>query len=85
MALVEVTGNEFEAVADTLAVIGITLQGLGFTLYDIKTDSRSSADSLKDRIISLEPNLVNQTLGIMLSAENICKMLKKCKIGRAHV
>ena len=78
--LVEVTGNEFEAVADTLAVIGITLQGLGFTLYDIKTDSRSSADSLKDRIISLEPNLVNQTLGIMLSAENICKMLKKCRL-----
>ena len=78
--LVEVTGNDQGAVADALSVVASTLQGLGFVLYDIKTDSKSSADFLKTRIILLDPNLVNQTLGLKLSPIQICNLLKKCRL-----
>ncbi|NDB31941.1 MAG: phenylalanine--tRNA ligase subunit beta [Nitrososphaeria archaeon] len=78
--LVEVTGNDPGAVADTLAVVASALQGLGFTLHDFKTDSKSSADSIKMRTIILDPNLVSQTLGLELSPVQICNMLKKCRL-----
>ncbi|MFM8659512.1 MAG: phenylalanine--tRNA ligase subunit beta [Candidatus Nitrosotenuis sp.] len=78
--LVEVTGNDSGAVADTLAVVASALQGLGFTLHDVKTDSKSSADSLKTRTILLDPGLVSQTLGLELSPVQICNMLKKCRL-----
>ncbi|NDB92446.1 MAG: phenylalanine--tRNA ligase subunit beta [Nitrososphaeria archaeon] len=78
--LVEVTGNDSGAVADTLAVVASALQGLGFTLHDFKTDSKSSADSIKMRTIILDPNLVSQTLGLELSPVQICNMLKKCRL-----
>ena len=78
--LVEVTGNDSSAVADTLSVVASALQGLGFTIYDMKTDSKSSADSLKTRMVLLDPNLVNQTLGLELSAVQICNMLRKCRL-----
>jgi len=79
--LLEVTGNDIGAVSDTLSVVAYALQGLGFELYDVKTDQKSSADSLKTRIIVLDPSLVNQTLGLELSATQICNMLKKCRLG----
>lgn len=79
--LVEVTGNDSGAVADTLSVVASALQGLGFELYDMKTDSKSSADSLKSRTILLDPSLVSQTLGLELSSIQICNMLKKCRLG----
>lgn len=78
--LVEVTGNDPSAVSDTLSVIASALQGLGFTLYDVKTDKKSSAESLKTRIISLESTLVNQILGLNLSSAQICNMLRKCRL-----
>ncbi|MGQ0606756.1 MAG: phenylalanine--tRNA ligase subunit beta, partial [Candidatus Nitrosotenuis sp.] len=78
--LVEVTGNDQSAAADTLSVVASALQGLGFTLYDLKTDLKSSADLLKTRTIILDPNLVNQTLGLQLSPTQICTMLQKCRL-----
>jgi phenylalanyl-tRNA synthetase beta chain len=78
--LVEVTGNDSSAVVDTLSVVASALRGLGFILHDVKTDSKSSADSLKTRTILLDPKLVSQTLGIELSPVQICNMLKKCRL-----
>ena len=78
--LVEVTGNDPGAVSDILSVVASALQGLGFTLYDIKTDKKSSADSLKTRTILLDPSMVNQTLGLNLSSVQICNMLRKCRL-----
>lgn len=78
--LVEVTGNDSGAVADTLSVVASALQGLGFILYDVKTDSKSSADMLKTRTILLDSSLVSQILGIELSSVQICNMLKKCRL-----
>jgi phenylalanyl-tRNA synthetase beta chain len=78
--LIEVTGTEFGAVADTLSVVAHALQGLGFTLYDVMVNSKSSADLLKTRTILLEPSLVSQTLGLDLTPTQICTMLKKCRL-----
>ncbi len=78
--LVEVTGNDSSAVSDTLSVVASALQGLGFTLYDVKTDKKSSAESLKTRNIQLDSTLVNQILGLNLSSAQICNMLRKCRL-----
>jgi len=78
--LVEVTGNDSGAVSDTLSVVASVLQGLGFTLYDMKTDKKSSVESLKTRNILLDSSLVNQTLGLNLSSAQICNMLQKCRL-----
>jgi phenylalanyl-tRNA synthetase beta chain len=78
--LIEVTGNDQSAVADTLSVVASALQGLGFTLHDFKTDLKSSSDYLKTRNVVLDPILVNQTLGLQLSPSQICMMLQKCRL-----
>lgn len=78
--LVEVTGNDSGAVSDTLSVVASALQGLGFALYDVKTDKKSASDSLTSRTILLDSDLVNQTLGLNLSLSQICNMLKKCRL-----
>jgi phenylalanyl-tRNA synthetase beta chain len=78
--LVEVTGNDHDAVSDTLSVVASALQGLGFTLYDMRTDKKSASDLLTNRTIPLDSELVNQTLGLNLSPAQICNMLKKCRL-----
>lgn len=78
--LVEVTGMDKNSTEDMLAVVATTLQGLGFTLHDLKTDSKSSSGIFKTKPITLDPNLVNQTLGLKLAPPVICNMLKKCRL-----
>jgi len=78
--LVEVTGTDKNAVNDTLSVVATTLQNFGFTLFDLKTDAKSSAESLKTRAMALEPTLVNQTLGVSLTNQEICNSIKKCRL-----
>ncbi|MBI5697480.1 MAG: phenylalanine--tRNA ligase subunit beta [Thaumarchaeota archaeon] len=78
--LVEVTGTDKNTVDDTLSVMASTLQNLGFTIYHIKVDSKSSADSLKPKSILLDPSLVSQTLGLNLAPAKICDTLRKCRL-----
>jgi phenylalanyl-tRNA synthetase beta chain len=78
--LVEVTGTDKNAAEDTLSVVATTLHGLGFTLYDLKTDARGSSQIFKTRPITLDPDLVNQILGLHLAPTAICNHLKKCRL-----
>jgi phenylalanyl-tRNA synthetase beta chain len=77
--LVEVTGTDKSTVDDTLSVMATTLQNFGFVLYDLRTDTKSSAAS-KSRTLTIEPSLMNQTLGISLANQEICNSLKKCRL-----
>ncbi|TBR08000.1 MAG: phenylalanine--tRNA ligase subunit beta [Candidatus Nitrosotenuis sp.] len=77
--LVEVTGIDKNAVDDSLSVVATTLQNLGFTLYDVAVDSKNSEIS-KARIMTLDPVLVNQILGLNLTVPKICESLKKCRL-----
>ncbi|HXW02024.1 MAG TPA: phenylalanine--tRNA ligase subunit beta [Candidatus Nitrosotenuis sp.] len=78
--LVEVTGTDKNAVDDTLSVVAMTLQNFGFTLFDLRTDVKSSAESLKTRTMALEPTLVHQTLGVSITNQAICNSIKKCRL-----
>lgn len=78
--LVEVTGTDINAVEDTLSVVASTLQNLGFDLFDLKTDKKSSADLLNTRKMVLDPTLVNQILGTSLSRSEISNALRKCRL-----
>jgi phenylalanyl-tRNA synthetase beta chain len=78
--LVEVTGTDKNAVDNTFAVVATTLQNLGFTIFDLKIDSKNSSDVIKTNSVVFDPSLVNQTLGLKLSSTEICNSLKKCRL-----
>ncbi|MEM3089050.1 MAG: phenylalanine--tRNA ligase subunit beta [Candidatus Nitrosotenuis sp.] len=78
--LVEVTGNDKNAVDDSLAVIASVLSGLGFDIFGVNVGQTSSSNIFKTRSIALDPSLVNQTLGLHLTAQQICAALKKCRL-----
>ncbi|HXG13850.1 MAG TPA: phenylalanine--tRNA ligase subunit beta [Candidatus Nitrosotenuis sp.] len=78
--LVEVTGTDKNTTEDTLAVVATTLQGLGFTLYDFKTDSGVASKIFKTKSMQLDASLVNQTLGVTMTPAAICNYLKKSRI-----
>ncbi|HWP78712.1 MAG TPA: phenylalanine--tRNA ligase subunit beta [Candidatus Nitrosotenuis sp.] len=78
--LVEVTGTDKNATEDTLAVVATTLQNLGFTLYDFKTNSKNSSQLFKTKSMILDPELVNQTLGVSLTGAAISNYLKKSRL-----
>ncbi|MGI0004598.1 MAG: phenylalanine--tRNA ligase subunit beta, partial [Candidatus Nitrosotenuis sp.] len=81
--LVEVTGTDKNATEDTLAVVASVLHGLGFALYDLKTDAKGSSQIFKTRTIPLDADLVNQILGLKLTPLAICNYLKKCRLDAA--
>lgn len=78
--LVEVTGTDKNTTEDTLAVVATTLQGLGLTLYDFKTDSGVASKIFKTKSMQLDASLVNQTLGVTMTPAAICNYLKKSRI-----
>jgi phenylalanyl-tRNA synthetase beta chain len=78
--LVEVTGTDKNTTEDTLAIVATTLQGLGFTLFDFKTDSIITSKIFKTKSIPLDASLVNQTLGMTMTPTSICNYLKKSRI-----
>ncbi|MEM3065439.1 MAG: phenylalanine--tRNA ligase subunit beta [Candidatus Nitrosotenuis sp.] len=78
--LVEVTGTDKNATEDTLAVVATTLHGLGFTLCDFKTDSAVASKIFKTKSMRLDAALVNQTLGLSMTATAISNCLKKSRI-----
>ncbi|MDC8453312.1 MAG: phenylalanine--tRNA ligase subunit beta [Candidatus Nitrosotalea sp.] len=79
--LVEVTATDKNAAEGVLAVIANTLQIAGFELYSVKiTGAGNSTPVLKSRDLVLEPELVNQTLGIEISNQIMIKSLKKSRL-----
>jgi phenylalanyl-tRNA synthetase beta chain len=78
--LVEVTGTDKNAVVDALSVVATALKNYGFTLFDLKTDTKGSAALLNPRTMALDSSLVNQTLGTSLTSQQICNSLKKCRL-----
>ena len=78
--LVEVTGIDKNAVGDALSVVATTLHNLGFTLYDVVVDSKSSLETFKPKSLTIDPLTINQILGLNLSSVEICNSLKKCRL-----
>ena len=78
--LVEVTGTDRNAIFDALSVVAMTLQNSGFALYDVKTDGKNASAFLKTTSMVLDPSLVSQTLGVQMSAQQMCDSLRKCRL-----
>ncbi|MFQ6025058.1 MAG: phenylalanine--tRNA ligase subunit beta [Nitrosopumilaceae archaeon] len=79
--LVEVTATDKNAAEDTLSVIATTLRDAGFTLYSVKiSGANNSTPLLKTRNITLDPSLVNKTLGLHLTPPTICASLRKSRL-----
>ena len=78
---VEVTGIDKEDVEDMLSIIAIILQSAGFDLENIQiSGAKNSSPKFEQRKISINPNLVNQTLGLNLSVSKIISSLKKSRL-----
>jgi len=77
--LVDVTGLGKE-IRDVLAVISITLQEAGFALHRVRATGDYDLQP-KSRTMSVDPDLVNRTLGIRLSENKIADALRRCRLG----
>ena len=78
---VEVTGLNKKDAEDMLAVVATILQNADFTLESVKiTGSKNSSPKLDHRKISVNPSLINQTLGLNLGTMKIISCLKKSRL-----
>jgi len=78
---VEVTGINKQDAEDMLAIVTTILQSAGFSLYGIKiTGANNSSPKLESRKITITPTLINDTLGLSLSAPKIITALRKSRL-----
>ena len=79
---VEVTGMNKEDAQDMLAIVAVILQSAGFVLESVRvTGARNSTPKLDNtRKVTVSSLLVNQTLGLDLSASKIVSCLKKSRL-----
>ena len=78
---VEVTGINKEDAEDMLSVVATILQSAGFTLESIKiSGAKNSSPKLEEKKMTVNPSLINQTLGLNLSTSKIISSLKKSRL-----
>ena len=78
---VEVTGLNKDDAEDMLSVVATVLQSAGFTLESVKiTGAKNSSPKLEYRKMTVNPSLINQILGLNLSASKIISSLKKSRL-----
>ena len=78
---VEITGINKDDAEDMLSVVATILQSAGFSLESVNiSGAKNSSPKLKERKISIFPKLVNQILGLDLSASKIVSSLKKSRL-----
>ena len=79
---VEVTGINKEDVEDMLSVVATILQSAEFTLEHIQiSGAKNSSPKLQEKKISIDPLLINQTLGLNLNTSTIITSLKKSRLN----
>ena len=78
---VEVTGLNKDDVEDMLSVVATILQSAGFSLMHVTVSgSKNSSPKLKSKKIIIQPDLINQTLGLNLNTSTIISSLKKSRL-----
>ena len=79
---VEVTGINKEDAEDMLSVVATILQSAGFTLESVLiSGAKNSTPKLEQKKISVNPSLINQTLGLDLNTPKIISSLKKSRLN----
>lgn len=78
---VEVTGINKEDAEDMLSVVAIILQSAGFTLESVHiSGAKNSSPKFEQKKLSVNPSLINQTLGLNLNTSKIISSLKKSRL-----
>jgi phenylalanyl-tRNA synthetase beta chain len=78
---VEVTGINKQDAEDMLSVVATVLQSAGFTLVSVNiSGAKNSSPKLESRNLSVNPSLVNQSLGLSLNNSKIISSLKKSRL-----
>ena len=78
---VEVTGINKEDAEDMLSVVATILQSAGFTLELVQiSGAKNSSPKLEQKKMSVNPSLINQTLGLNLNTSKIISSLKKSRL-----
>ena len=78
---VEVTGINKDDAEDMLSVVATLLQSAGFALESVQiTGAKNSTPKLVEKKMSVNPSLINQTLGLNLNNSKIVSSLKKSRL-----
>ena len=78
---VEVTGINKEDAEDMLSVVATILQAAGFTLESVNiSGAKNTTPKLEHRTMSVNPSLINDSLGLTLSNSVIVSSLKKSRL-----
>ncbi|MBT6469454.1 MAG: phenylalanine--tRNA ligase subunit beta [Thaumarchaeota archaeon] len=78
---VEVTGINKDDAEDMLSVVATILQKAGFALESVQiSGAKNSTPKLEERKISVNVDLINQTLGLELKIPKIISSLKKSRL-----
>jgi len=78
---VEVTGINKEDAEDMLSVVATILQSADFTLESVQiSGAKNSSPKLEQKKISVNPFLINQSLGLELNTPKIISSLKKSRL-----
>ncbi|HJJ21538.1 MAG: phenylalanine--tRNA ligase subunit beta [Candidatus Nitrosopumilus limneticus] len=79
---VEVTGINKDDAEDMLSVVATILQSAGFNLENIQiSGANNSSPKLQEKTMTVDPSLINQTLGLNLSTSKIITALKKSRLN----
>jgi phenylalanyl-tRNA synthetase beta chain len=78
---VEVTGINKEDAEDMLSIVATILHAAGFTLASTNiTGAKNSSPKLESRNLSVNPQLINTSLGLNLNNAKIISSLKKSRL-----
>ncbi|KAF6245684.1 phenylalanine--tRNA ligase subunit beta [Nitrosopumilus sp. b2] len=78
---VEVTGINKADAEDMLSVVATILQSAGFSLESVQiSGAKNSSPKLAERKMTVDPLLINQTLGLNLNNSKIVSSLKKSRL-----
>ncbi len=79
---VEVTGINKDDAEDMLSVVATILQSAGFNLENVQiSGANNSSPKLQEKTMTVNPLLINQTLGLNLSTSKIITALKKSRLN----
>lgn len=79
---VEVTGINKDDAEDMLSVVATILQSAGFNLENVQiSGANNSSPKLQEKTMTVNPSLINQTLGLNLSTSKIITALKKSRLN----
>ena len=82
---VEITGMNKKDVEDALSIIAIILQTAGFTLESVAiSGAENSLPEFKERIMSVDTLMINQTLGLNLDTAEIISCLQRSRLDASY-